>query len=151
MENRRLRLTAALALAASLGAAGCGRAKARDCNALNERINAGVARVDALEKERLARPEGGPVQTAQAMEKTGKLYRELAEGITAVDLSERELKNLATDYAASLKFASGAAEALARATASNRRDEATTADEVYAKEITRQKTIVEKINAFCAR
>lgn len=151
MENRRLRLTPLALLALLALSTGCNRTRMRECNALNTRINAGVARIEALEKERLQRPEGGPTQTAEAMLRASALYAELARDVNDITPSDRELKNLALDYSFALRSAGNAAEATAKGLQNNQREIATTANATYADSIAKQKVAVDKINAYCAR
>jgi hypothetical protein len=152
MENRKLRLIPALLLAlGAASAAGCNASKARECNLLSTQINAGVARVEAFDKERLARPEGGPIQTAQAMRQLATIYQELAQEIRGLNLTQKELKILAEDYQFEVRSVSGAAENLAAALEGKRPEETLTADKLYAKHLATQHKIIEKINSTCAR
>ncbi|MCS6901964.1 MAG: hypothetical protein RMJ98_20290 [Myxococcales bacterium] len=148
MENRAFRLT--LALVGGL-LSGCNATRAKECNLLTTRINTGVERVEAFEKERLAKPEGGPNQTAQAMRQIAVLYREIAQEIRGLELSNKELKALAEDYQFEVRSASGAAESLATALEGKRPEETMTADKLYAKHLAAQKKVIERINGLCAR
>jgi hypothetical protein len=148
MENREFRLTLVM-LGALLG--GCNTSKAKECNLLTTRINAGVERVEAFDKERLSRPEGGPTQTAQSMRQIAVIYREIAQDIRGLELSSKELKTLAEDYQFEVRSASGAAEGLATALEGKRPEETMTADKLYAKHLAAQKKVIEKINGVCAR
>ena len=147
MENREFRLILLALLGLCLGA--CGSSKQKQCGLLTTRINAGVARVEAFDKERLARPEGGHSQTAQAMRQMATLYRELSQEVRGLELSDRELKNLAEDYQFEVRSASSAAETLAAALEGGRQEQAMTADQLYAKHLGNQKKVLEKINGFC--
>jgi hypothetical protein len=147
MENRELRLIVPLLLL--LG--GCGASRASECNLLTGRINAGVARVEAFEKERLQRPEGGHAQTAQSMRQAATLYREISEEIRGLELTRKELKTLAEDYIFEVRSAGGAADTLATALEAGRQEQAMTADQLYSKHLAQQKKVIEKINGLCSR
>lgn len=130
---------------------GCGAARRKECNLLTGKINEGVTQVEAYDKERLARPEGGHTQTAQSMRQTAKIYQEISQKIRAIELSDKEIKTLAEDYQFEVRSASSAAETLASALEGGRQEQAITADQLYAKHLANQKKIIEKLNAACAR
>lgn len=139
------------AVALGLCAAGCGRARAHQCTAVLGRIEAGEARLAAADQERLQRPAGGHVQTAQEMKKKAALYRELSQQLPGDDVTDKDLKFYGGDYAATLRSASDASAALAAALDNNRREEATTADAAIIKAEKDQKAARAKIESYCAK
>lgn len=153
MENRKFRLICQelLSFFILIAVTGCGSTRRKECNLLMGKINEGVAQVEAHERERLIRPEGGHVQTAQSMRQLSKMYQSISQEVRTVELSDKELKALAEDYQFEVRSAGSAAEALAIALDGKRQEQAITADQVYSKHIANQKKIVEKINATCTR
>lgn len=149
MTSARL-VPASLALLTLL-AAGCGRARARDCASLDASINAGVARLEAHETERRQSNGGGPSATARDMRKAATLHRQTLAEIKALPLSDPEIKTLGGDYVAALDSIAGSADALATALEQDRRSDALDSDHIYASMLERQKRVVERLNSACAR
>lgn len=144
-------LLGAVALASLVAcAAGCGRARARECSDVVARINEGVKENEAFEAERRKQQLDSPRQTAVQMTDLGDIYQKQTDRISALALTDKGLKIEVDAYNQAIKRAVGGTRLLASGIKNNRPEEARQGDETYAKAVAEQKTLIASINGYCA-
>ena len=134
------RLVAVALLA--MAAAGCGRARVRECKALVEKINAGD---EAVTRAGGAGDPAGQLRTLATAVDTARA------DVLALQLDDTKLASLRAEYATMLRSVAGVARKVAVDATSKDNDALAADSQQLQSAIAKEAGIVHAVNAYCRR